>query len=795
MHAFIKGVLRFRYIILVVIVLISVGAGMILTKAVVGTSLAQLFLGNSQGYDRYLERIEQFGTDEIVIVALENADPLDPAVQDKLAVADRKLHEIEGVIRTFSVLSADSMRSVDDTLMIEKYADRAQALGDKREALRSELVSDHFVGGLLVSKDGKHTALMIEMEGGDRRPAELTVQIMKDIRRSFEEAGFEKGAIKLVGQPVSLAASMEATNFNLKRIFPITAVMLIIAVWLMFHRFWPVVFTMGVAIVAVLWTMAFTVLIDRHISVLVAIIPAVILVISFSDVVHLCSAYLLELGRGQSKHDAILAAGEDVGKACLYTSLTTFVGFVSIAMVPTPAFRQLGLSLGFGVGVALLLAVVLSPILFKLFPQPKPWREGATLVLQRALDRVLAGAAKFGRRRAWLATGVFAVILILSIMGCLRMHFEADITKRFDPDHPVRTDLAFYETRFVGSNIFEIYVTAPETDGLLDPELFSRIAAFQDELEAQHDVGKIQSLVDLMRLMHQALNGLDPSSKDLPATHDALAQYLLLFESSGGSDLERIVDFDRRTMRMTIYLDNQAIRATSELGRRAAVLAEKHLGDRAEVQVTGVIYLIGLWLDQIIIGQGRGLITAVVVITLLMMVALRSVRVGLASMIPNLIPLLALGGWLGWTWDPVDSDLIMIGMIAIGIGVDDTIHFLMRYRIESARCATVAEAIGNTFYFSGRGIIITTVILIMGFAPFELSSYSSLKAQGTLLPLTLIVALLADLYLVPALVTLGVMRFPLGKGTGEETGEDQASAGLSESSSAALSDGASDAER
>ena len=142
-----------------------------------------------------------------------------------------------------------------------------------------------------------------------------------------------------------------------------------------------------------------------------------------------------------------------------------------------------------------------------------------------------------------------------------------------------------------------------------------------------------------------------------------------------------------------------------------------------------------------------------------MMLGLASWRVGLWSMIPNLLPLLVLAGVLGWATEAIDSDVMALAMIAIGIGVDDTIHFLSRLRVESRRQPDTSRALQQTLYFSGRGIIITTVILVVGFSPFATADYLSHFMMGTLLPLTLVVALVADLLLVPSLVRVGLIRF------------------------------------
>jgi predicted RND superfamily exporter protein len=172
-----------------------------------------------------------------------------------------------------------------------------------------------------------------------------------------------------------------------------------------------------------------------------------------------------------------------------------------------------------------------------------------------------------------------------------------------------------------------------------------------------------------------------------------------------------------------------------------------------------MVTLLGGWLDEIIAGQRNGVLASAGVIALMMVVGLRSLRVGLWSMLPNLLPLVVLFGGLALVWDPVDSDTLIVAMMALGIGVDDTVHFLMRYRLEAARSADTEVALARTFAFAGRAIVTTTVILGLGFLPLVAADYVPLSLVGLLLPTALVLALVADLLLVPALVRLGWMRF------------------------------------
>ena len=178
------------------------------------------------------------------------------------------------------------------------------------------------------------------------------------------------------------------------------------------------------------------------------------------------------------------------------------------------------------------------------------------------------------------------------------------------------------------------------------------------------------------------------------------------------------------------------------------------MGEVVNTETTGLSYLLGGFVDDVVRGQKRGLIFAFVTIMAMMMIMFRSWKIGALSMVPNILPLLALGGYLGFFWDHVDSDTIVIAMIAVGIGVDDTIHFLSRLRFESARTSDPNLALKHSFHFSGRAMVVTTLILALGFMPLGLSSYFTVRIFGTLLPFTLVVAVLADILLVPALVKI-----------------------------------------
>jgi predicted RND superfamily exporter protein len=751
----IKWILEKRVSVLALLFCITVIFGYIASQGVFSSSFGKLFLGEDPEYQVYKQRIGQFANDEVIVIGFENPEILSKANQKRLRRVIKNIEKIPEIGRVESVLTAQKISSQDDTLFVKKYAKKVRR--DNRLEVTKELAQDPFYDGLVISRDGQHAAVIIELGAKVEFKAEAGPAILEQIFSFFEQEGFERTKLHRAGLIATISEVVAQTQFNITHLFPIVCLVLLIVLFVMFNRLWPVGITLVVSLVAVIWTFGFSVLLDKNINVLVAMVPSVILIVATSDVIHICSAYMLELSKGSAKEEAIVTSSTEVGTACLMTSATTFVGFVSMSIVPVPVFRLMGLVLGFGVAVALLLAITLTPILFWMMKAPRPWNDQVSKV-QGFLSKILKGVQRCSIRFPISVIVSFLALLAASIYGLTLLNIETNFGERLDEENQIRIDEKYFEKHFAGLNFLEVFIETSKEEGLLDPEAFKKISRFQDEIEKLPQVDKALSYVNLLRTIDETLNA-DERQLEKSPSRQLLSQYLLLFEMSGGEDLERLVDFDRKMMRLAVRLNTNAVRETYDIGQKVKEISTKITGEDIKVTPSGIVYLMGNFLDEIINGQRMGLMAAFVVIFILMVIWMRSLQIGLISMIPNLIPILALGGILGLFWDQVDSDVIAVAMIAIGIGVDDTIHFLVRLKFEAAKTNDTVGALKQTFHYTGRAIIITTIILGFGFLPFALSDYLSIRMMGILIPFTLVIALLADLFMVPAMAKVGLIDF------------------------------------
>lgn len=753
-------VLDHRRLVVSFVGLFTIAALCVFPRGIIGTSLEAVFFGPEHSeFARYKDQVSTYGSDESIVIGIDLENPYESETLERLKHAHEAVAAIDAVGRVASPYSVERVGLVADTIAVRNLADEAAKPGADPVELLEELQSDPAAGGLLVSKEDSGFLLVALLEDDASRRAEDVPGIVDEIIDSFASAGFTRDEIYVNGLSAVHAEIIRSSRSNLERLFPFVALMLLIAVFLMFGRLWPVFTNTVAALLAVIWAMALSILLDPYVNILVTLVPALVMIISFSDVVHLCSAYLLELEDGKEKREAIITASVDVGEACLLTSATTAVGFISITFIPTPIFQHLGWVSAFGVFAAYGLAISLVPILLWWIETPHNWREGKNSWLQDRIDDVLEGCATLSLRHPQAIVLAFAVFTAGLGYSISQIEFETQFMQRLSEENRVRQDERFFEERFASTSVVEVFVETGEEGGVLDPDFFSGLLKFEAEVEALDAVDIAVGLPDYMRATHLSIVGSNEGFGAL--TGEALAQMMVLLEMPGIDALSHVVNFERSGLRMTVYVDEPGIRGRDALATRIESIANTHFD--AEVFASGMEALMGSWVTDIIEGQRRGLVFSLVIIALILMIAFRSIRTGAVAMWPNLLPLMALGGAVGLMWDKVDTDSMLLAMIAIGIGVDDTIHFLSRLRIECRRTHDLQEAITNTFHFSGRGIFMTTFIFTVGFLPFAASDYLTIELMGLLLPLCFVVALLADLLLVPALARLGFIVFRVGE--------------------------------
>jgi len=354
------------------------------------------------------------------------------------------------------------------------------------------------------------------------------------------------------------------------------------------------------------------------------------------------------------------------------------------------------------------------------------------------------------------------VLCLVGAAGAARLRFSHDPLEWLPTEAPVRVATLEIDRELGGAMSLDFILDSGRADGLQQPELLHRMDALGHSLEEQPHAGvragQTISIADVVKEIHQALNEDRPEFYRIPDDRLLIAQELLLFENSGSDDLSKLADSQFRTGRLALRAPWRDALAYVPFFRLTQQLARDTIGELAEISFTGALPVMTQTLENVIHGMARSYVLALLIITPLMVLLLGSLRTGLLSMVPNLVPILLTLGVMGWLGLPLDLFALLVGGIAIGLAVDDTIHFMHNFRRYRDHGADVDDAVRETLRTAGHAMLVTTIVLTLGFLGFSLSSMRNLRFFGLLVGFALSIAFLADVILSPALVRVATRR-------------------------------------
>ena len=458
-----------------------------------------------------------------------------------------------------------------------------------------------------------------------------------------------------------------------------------------------------------------------------------------------------------NKKDAIKCAIEHTGLPIAMTGLTTAIGLWSFSTAEVAPVADLGIFAGLGVIISLIYTLTLLPALLSLAPI-KNKRKSRHLKRHHIMDKMLEKISDFSTKNFKCIIISAGFILIAALVSLTQLYFYHNPLQWLPEDSDIRISTSTIDQAMRGSNTIEVLIDTGETNGLYNPEVVKKIAEIQNKLTNNEIgkviVGKTVAITDVLKETHQALNENNSLFYRIPNNRETIAQELLLFENSGSNDLEELANTQFSKARLTVKIPWSDAKTNAMFATQVEESVSNLFGSSAKVSVTGMIAIMGRTMYAAIESTETSYLIAFVVITLLMILLMRNLKLGLLSMVPNLLPILIILGFMAYRHIPLDMFTMLIGSIAIGIVVDDTIHFLHVFKRNHDLHGNVKQAINETLLTSGRAILITSIVLTCGFFIFSMSLLNNLQAFGLLTGMTIITALIADLFLLPALLTL-----------------------------------------
>ena len=710
------------------------------------------FVSDEEDFVReFQETGRVFGRSETVLyVVLYEIDPLEPSFLKRLDRLTRRVAAFRGVESVLSLTNVPHLQRAGAELKTAALYDSTAS----SEALRSTFETQPFLDRLLLSDDGEATVMMVRID----HEFNNTPERVDLVREVAAEAEALPGEAAFAGFPYLRTQYAERVTRE-SPLFTVLALLVSLAFLFATFRAWRTVvlptFVVGLCIV---WTFGLMALFGVKLNIVTAVLPALIVIIGMATAIHLTTKFYDQYALLGDKRRAVLETVRTVGLATFLACLTTAIGFAVLLisgnhlLIGFGGFAAIGIMLLYG------LSITIIPIAFARFRPPRT--DVAALATHDRFSDYFDAKARLIQRHGGIILGVTAVLVGISIFGLTRISTDIFVFTDFYEDDPLRRDLAVFEEKFSGVLPLEVVVESDKEGRFKTLGALRRIEQLQKTLATFESVGKTMSAVDLVKMGNQAYFGGHPgafrlpSNYELPFLQNALGRFI---GSERQSELfENLPLFVDSTFRMTrIYLGVADI-GTEQMNILAdsvrALTAEAFSDDEYEVIVTGTAIMSTRSGESLVRNLIISLSVALVLISVLMAMLFRSRALTFISLIPNVIPLLIVGGTMGFAGITLKPSTALIFSLAFGIAVDDTIHFLAKYRIHRDAGLAKNEAIQKTLGETGKAILFTSLILMSGFLVFTLSSFGGTVNLGALTALTLGVALVANLFLLPALL-------------------------------------------
>ncbi len=474
--------------------------------------------------------------------------------------------------------------------------------------------------------------------------------------------------------------------------------------------------------------------------------PLIIMTLAVASVVHvLASARQTMVETPDRKEWARVALDEHGGEIAV-ACITTAIGFLALNFSISPPFRELGNVVAVGVMGALFLTLTFLPALIVIIPMKR--REALATT-----DRIMAPLAEFviGWRKPLLVGMSLLVIALAS--GIPRLSLEDDFVRYFDDRYEFRRDTDYFERHLGGLNVLEYALPAGRSDGINDPAFLANVKDFTEWLRAQPEVTNVRSLTDVLQRLNMNMHADDPGMMKLPVDEQAAAQFLFLYELSlgYGMDLTDQINIDRSSMRISVSMAQATTKGMLALDAKAQAWMADNAPSIA-VAPTGMSQVFNLIAYRDVRAMLLGTVLALIAISALLLLILRDVKLGLISLVPNLVPAAMAFGLWGYGVGAVTLAIAVVIAMTLGIVVDDTVHFLAKYKEGKRQGMTPEDAVRYTFSKVGMALFVTTFALVVGFAILSTSGFAVNGDMAKLTALTISLALVADFLLLPALL-------------------------------------------
>lgn len=622
-----------------------------------------------------------------------------------------------------------------------------------READSTRIFKNVELINTIVSDDGKSVCMFVRHEDYlSKKKSDRLIKNVKDLAKKYD---FDNA--RIAGRTIGQKYYIDKMTYELILFVGLSSFLIVVFLLFAFRSGWGILIPQIVIVSSMIWIVGIMGAFKEPMNIILSILPSIMFVVAMSDVIHLVSRYLDALRTAKTTYEAIRIAVKEVGFATFLTSVTTSIGFFSLYFVSIQPIQVFGIVMGVGVLIAFFLTFLTLPAMFYLFPGPKYVRKGSKEHFwKRFLENSFIWVIK-KRKKVLFISGV---VIGISVVGMFQIKTNNYLMDDLLPKEKLKLDFNFLDEHYGGVRPFELSVVLKDSNiNVWDKSVLQTLDTVEVYLENTYKVSVKNSLVKTLKVMYRSSHAgikeyfvLPTSSKKIRSFRKSLRLV------NKGDFIKTMMDSTESFTRISGTIPDLGNTIISKKNKELnKFLGNHNLNGAIEYQLTGTAHLIDKNMQYLSSSLIKGLGISILIVALIIGLIYRSARIVIISIVANIIPLLFIAGIMGFFGVDLKTSTSIIFTIAFGIAVDDTIHFLGKFKHELLKGRGKIYALKRSYMTTGKAMILTTFILCSGFLLLVFSGFMGTFYMGVLLCITLFVALITDITLLPVLLLLFYM--------------------------------------
>jgi uncharacterized protein len=749
-------ILRNKILLLTFLALITIFLGYHARKVEMSYEYASMLPKKDRAFQDNQKFIEVFGEEgNLIIIGIQDSTFFEFDKFQKWKTLCKDLLKVEGVENLLSVSNAYNLHKNTEEKKFEIEMVFPDTISNQEEldGAVEKFKSLPFYKKLLYN-DESNTYLIAITVNKDKmlsKEREKMVKAIQKIGKQFEKE--ENVTLHYSGLPYIRVVTAMIIKSELYLFSALALMICIVVLFLFFRSFKAVFFPVMVVLIGVIWSLGTLGLLGFKITILSGMIPSLLIVIGIPNSIYMMNKFHHEFVKHGNKVKALQRVIVKIGNATFLTNLTTALGFATFIIVKSDLLKQFGIVASLNIMGLFVLSLILIPVIFSFIktPSSRHVRHLEYKVITRLIAWFINATQK---HRKWVyATTV--IILVLGIWGMTLMKSSGYVVDDIPKDNPIYTDLKFFEKNFNGLMPLEIMIDTKKPGGAMQLSTFGKIDELEKKLEKYDELSTPTSILNLLKFSKQAFYNGSENYYSLPNNREK--NFILQYAATGekNSDLlHSFLDSTRQFTRISIRVKDVGVKRMEELytGFYNDIDSVFNKED-FNVTVTGTSITVFKGTNYLLNNLLTSLALAIALISLIMALMFSSWRMVVMSLTPNIIPLIFTAAVMGFSGIPIKASTILVFSIAFGISVDNTIHFLAKYRQElKATGWDIKKSVVLALSETGVSMLYTSVVLFFGFGIFAVSSFGGTRAMGILVSLTLVVAVISNLILLPTLL-------------------------------------------